>query len=246
MIRILIIEGNSLLRLGLSGAISQSPTMEVCAEAASAREGIELITKTNPDIVIINISLPDMGGIEATLAIKQQFNCKVVVLTNQHEEEIVTLALNAGAHSYLLSDTEPEIIRYALIATYKSECWIDPKLSKNFLAYIEQQEKNKHKGKKSGATLTDSEIRILKLMARGFSNEQIAEILHVTEGTVKCYVHLLNQKLSAHNRVHAVLRGVTLGYFNYNTLVIEELKSQNPATKPQNVKIQESTSCLRN
>lgn len=227
MIRIVIIEGNSLLRLGLSKAISQSPIMEVCGEVSSAYEGIELIAKTNPDIVIINIFLPDMGGIEATMAIKQQFNCKVVILTNQHEEEIVTLAFNAGADSYLLSNTEPEIFRYALASTYNQGCWIDPKLSKNFLNYIDHQEKVKQKGKKCGVTLTDTEIRTLKLMARGFSNEQIAGILHVTEGTVKCYVHLLNQKLSAHNRVHAILRGAILGYFSYNSLIVEVLKSEN-------------------
>lgn len=229
MIRILIIEGNTFFRLGLSRAISQFPTIEVCGEAGSAREGLELIAETHPDIVLINISLPDMGGIEATIAIKQQLNCKVVILTNQNESEIVTLALNAGADSYLLSNTEPEILRYALTCTYNSERWIDPKLSKNFINYMEQQEKVKHKTKKCGVTLTDAEIEILKLMARGFSNGQIASALHLTEGTVKTYLHLLNQKLNAHNRVHAVLRGAVLGYFNYNTLVLEVLKSENAA-----------------
>ncbi|MBE9036594.1 response regulator [aff. Roholtiella sp. LEGE 12411] len=226
MIRIVIIEGQALLRLGLVNAISQSSVMEVCGEVACAAEGIELVAQTLPDIVIINISLPDMGGIEATIAIKQQFDCKVVILTDQDDEEIVALALSAGADSYLLSTSEPEILRYAIIKTKEGECWIDPKLPKNFLfnSNKAKEEKNTNqKGKKFGVTLTSTELRTLKLMARGLSNEQIAKTMNVTEGTVKCYVHLVNKKLQAHNRVHAVMRGVKLGYFNYNSVIFEVL-----------------------
>ncbi|MDZ8264270.1 response regulator transcription factor [Nostoc sp. ChiQUE01b] len=228
MIRIVIIEGQGLLRLGLVNAISQSPIMEVCGEVACAAEGIKLVAKTLPDIVIINISLPDMGGIEATIAIKQLFNCKVLILTHQDDEEIVTLALSAGADSYLLSTSEPEILRYAIVKTKEGECWIDPKVSKKFLTNNSNIKEEKHtnlKGKNFRVTLTTTELRTLKLMARGLSNEQIAELMNVTEGTVKSYVHLVNKKLQAHNRVHAVMRGVKLGYFNYNTVIFEVLNA---------------------
>ncbi|MBD6620350.1 response regulator transcription factor [Komarekiella sp. 'clone 1'] len=226
MIRIVIIEGQALLRLGLVNAISQSPMMEVCGEVACAAEGIELVAKTLPDIVIINISLPDMGGIEATIAIKQRFDCKVVILTDQDDEEIVALALSAGADSYLLSTSEPEILRYAIVKTKEGECWIDPKLSKNFLTNNNKAKEEKsrtHKGKNFRVTLTTTELRTLKFMACGLSNEQIAELMNVTEGTVKSYVHLVNKKLQAYNRPHAVMRGVKLGYFNYNTVICEVL-----------------------
>ncbi|MBD6620472.1 response regulator transcription factor [Komarekiella sp. 'clone 1'] len=228
MIRIVIIEGQPFLRIGLVNAISQFilPTMEVCGEASCESEGIELIAKTLPDIVLLNLDLPGMGGIEVTAAIKQKFKCKVIILANIADPEVVALALDSGVDSYLLASSDLETLKYAIVKTYEGQVWIDQKMSRTFFASKYQKPKKPlNKGKKFGITLTNTEIRTLKLMARGLSNEKIAEIHNVSLGTVKSCVYTINQKLEARNRVQAIIRGILFGYLSYNTIILEALSN---------------------
>lgn len=229
MIRIVIIEGQPLLRIGLVKAISQftHPSMSVCGEADCEDEGIEMIAQTLPDIVLLNLDLPGMGGIEATIAIKRRFKCKVVILSTLADPEVVSLALDSGADSYLLISSDLESLKLAIQDTHKGQGWVDPRVSKTFLASKRHKEKNHFiKGKKFGITLTITEIRTLKLMARGLSNEQIAEMQNVSLGTVKSCVYVINQKLEVRNRVQAIIRGILLGYLSYNTIILEAVSNE--------------------
>jgi DNA-binding NarL/FixJ family response regulator len=220
-----IIENQPLLRIGIKNAILQSPVMHVCGEANSGEKGLAVAEKTNPDIVLVNIQLPDMNGIDVTIAIKQRLDCKIVILSNHTDsDEIVNFALSNGASSFVLSSSEPETLTSAIALTYENECWIDHKLtSKSFLENRSSKNKQFHKGKKYRNCLTCAEIRVLNLMARGLSNEQIASAQYVCVATIKSQIHELNQKLEAKNRVHAVLRGALLGYINYHNVICEAL-----------------------
>ncbi|YAF99406.1 MAG: response regulator (plasmid) [Nodularia sp. CChRGM 3473] len=227
MIRVLIIEDLPILRFGLKTTVSQQANMEVCGEVASGKQGLQAIRKSKPNVVILKIDLPDINGIDLIITIKKEFpDIKIVVLTQHSDEGLLKLAFNSGASSYLLQDTEPEILLYAIKMSYEGQCWIDPKLSRSILD-IKEEESPLKKGKKFGESLTSSEIKVLKMMAFGFSNEQMAENLHVSIGTIRGYTNSLNLKLGSQNRAHAVFRAISLGYINCKSLFLEVSNNDN-------------------
>ncbi|BBD62870.1 two-component response regulator (plasmid) [Nostoc sp. HK-01] len=219
MMRVLIIDDYPILRLGIKTAL-ESANIEV-QEADSGEQGLQLLRGTHPDLVILKIDLPDVSGIDLITEINQEFpDVKIVVLSQHSDEGLLKMAFNAGANSYLLSDTEPEILLYAIKMSYQGQCWIDPRLSRSILD-IKEEDNSLRKGKKFGESLTQIEMKVLKLMAFGFSNEQIADNLHVSSGSIRGYTNSLNLKLGAQNRAHAVFRAICLGYINYKSLFTE-------------------------
>ncbi|RCJ19089.1 hypothetical protein A6770_32430 [Nostoc minutum NIES-26] len=225
MIRVLIIDDYPILRLGIKTALTNT-NIEV-HEADSGEQGLQQVRETNPDIVILKIDLPDINGIDLISEISQEFpDVKIVVLSSHSDEGLLKMAFNAGASSYLLSDTEPEILLYAIKMSYQGQCWIDPRVSRSILD-IKEEDNSLRKGKKFGESLTPMEMRVLKLMAFGLSNEKIALNLHVSPGSIRGYTNSLNLKLGSQNRAHAVFRAISLGYINCKSLFLEFSGSEN-------------------
>jgi DNA-binding NarL/FixJ family response regulator len=219
MIRVLIIDDYPILRLGIRTAL-ESVNIQV-QEADSGEQGLQQVRDTHPDVVILKIDLPDVSGIDLISEINQEFpHVKIVVLSGHSDEGLLKMAFNAGANSYLLSDTRADILVYAVEMSYQGQCWIDPRLSRSILD-IKEEDNSLRKGKKFGESLTSMEMRVLKLMAVGFSNERIADNLHVSPGSIRGYTNSLNLKLGAQNRTHAVFRAICLGYINYKSLFTE-------------------------
>jgi DNA-binding NarL/FixJ family response regulator len=222
--RVLIIEDLPIVRLGIKTAISQANVK--VSEADSGRLGLESIRHSQPDVVIFKINLPDVSGIDLITAIHTEFpNLKIIVLSSHSDEGLLKLAFNSGATSYLLEDTDPEILLYAIKMSYEGQSWIDPRVSR---AMLDKESETSKKGKKKlRESLTPMEMKVLKLMAFGFSNEKIASKLHVSAGSIRGYTNSLNLKLGSMNRPHAVYLSILLGYINCKALFEEFACSEN-------------------
>lgn len=215
MIKVVIIEDESLLRFGIKALIEREPDMEICGEAGNGLDGLHVVKQSLPDVVLVDIGLPDISGLEVTYQIRQHTNSKVVIVTNHRSEELADLALSYGANSFLLKKTDITLIRQAILSSYNNDCFIDPSMTKQIL---DNHHWRKHhilrKGKKFNEPLSPSETEVLKMIACGFSNDEIARKLFVTLSTVKTHANNILIKLNARNRSHAVIKGIQFGYIN--------------------------------
>ncbi|WP_414545000.1 response regulator [Nostoc sp. CCY0012] len=216
MIRILIIEDEPLIRIGIRTAISEDSTMQICGEAESGEQGLKLVQETHPDIVLLDIGLPDVSGLDLIPVIKEQFDTKVIIITSNTQKYTINSALTFGADSYLLKQ-DVDIMKYAIQRTFKGENFLDPKITKQVLQK-NSQNRGLRKGKLYEQELTTTEIEILKLIGRGLSNREIANKLFVTTNTAKSHVNSIFTKLNTKNRVQAVTRGEELGYLQVRNL----------------------------
>ncbi|AUB36880.1 DNA-binding response regulator, NarL/FixJ family, containings REC and HTH domains [Nostoc flagelliforme CCNUN1] len=133
MLKVVIVEPEIFTLLGIKGAISQSPDIEVTGDATSGKLGFQLIEQVNPDVVLVDLLLPDMSGLELTRSIKRNTNSKVVIFTNQTHSDFINSAFRHGADSYMLKSADIELIELAIKRAYFNECLLDPKLAKKLL-----------------------------------------------------------------------------------------------------------------
>ncbi|WP_242059350.1 MULTISPECIES: response regulator [Nostoc] len=137
MLKIVIVEPEIFTLLGIKGAISQSPEIEVIGDATCGKIGFQLIEQTNPDVVLVDLLLPDMSGLELTRSIKRKTNSKVVIFTNQTHSDFINSAFRHGADSYMLKSADIELIELAIKRAYFDECLLDPIWLKNcYKAFI--------------------------------------------------------------------------------------------------------------
>jgi NarL family two-component system response regulator LiaR len=216
MIRLALIEDEELIRLGITTAINQQPDMEMVGVARTGNEGISLVKELNPDVILVDIGLPDISGLEVIKEVKLKSNTKVVVLSSHSSQSTVQSALNAGADSYLLKKNNVPLLLEAIKTTfYDHQCFFDPYISRR--NFCHQQ---KIKGKTYQDNLTNTEIQIVSLMAVGFSNKLIAEQLFITESTVKGHVNKIFAKLDVSDRVNALIEASKLGYIEQDYLQV--------------------------
>lgn len=198
-IRILAVDDHPLLREGIAGLIADESDMTLVAEAANGREAIEQFRAHRPDVTLMDLQMPELNGVEATTAIRAEFpNARIVVLTTYAGDAQVALALKAGASGYLLKSS----IRTELLATIRAVHGGRKVLSPEVTFGI---------ANRAGDTLSPSETRVLRLIADGLSNKQIAAKLSMTEEAVKGQVKSILAKLDARDRTHAAVIGVRNG-----------------------------------
>lgn len=226
MLKIVIIEREPFTLLGIKTAILKSPDIEVSASATCGEIGFKLVEQTKPDVVVVDILLPDMSGLELTRLIKNKTDSKVVILTNQTNEDLVNSAFSYGADSYMLKTTDIELVELAIKRAYFNECFLDPKLTRKVLSSCHQNKftNTTSKGKKFHDPPTDSQIQVLRFLAEGLSYEDIATKLFISVSTVKSHVTTLYAKWNVKNRVEAIKRGSMLGYLDYSSVVNEAWK----------------------
>lgn len=228
MIRVVIIEDEPLLRLGIKTAINHEPDMELVGDAGEGLEGLTVVKQTKPDIVLVDIGLPDASGLEITYQIKKDTTSKVVILTGHGSEELVELALSYGANSFLLKKNAQTLVKQAIISTYQNDCLIDPSIAKQVIDNHQlRRERILKKGKKFNKPLTSCETEVLRLIACGFSNEEIGQRMFVTLSTVKSHANNILIKLNARNRSHAIIKGIQFGYLN-SLEILEQANLTNP------------------
>ena len=199
-ISVVIIEDFKLTRVGLRCALNANPDIEVVGECEDAFEGLETIKKTNPDVVLMDLGLPKMNGIEATIKVKE-FNpkIKVIALTSHDREEEVLAALSSGATAYCLKDIDPTKLADVVRDVAKGVCWLDPEVAQMALNSFPKVESTRilsnSMSQEGRVPLTEREYEVLKHLVMGKSNTEIAKELIVSVHTAKAHVCSILQKM---------------------------------------------------
>ncbi|HNW26039.1 MAG TPA: response regulator transcription factor [Candidatus Gastranaerophilaceae bacterium] len=215
-VKVLIVEDHKLMRVGLKSLFEDFPEISIVAEAESGKEAIEKIRLTKPDVVLMDIGLPDMTGIEATKKILEQFEgVRVIMLTSHTTEQEVLDSLSAGANAYVLKDINTEILMMIIKTVKEGAMWLDPQIvpiirEKN-CGVIPQKQMSRANFKAQHSNLTEREYEVLKLVVDGKSNHDIAKELVISEHTAKAHVCNIIQKLVVDDRTQAAVKALKEG-----------------------------------
>lgn len=215
-LNVIIVEDFKLTRVGLRCALNSNDDINVIAECDNATTGLELIEKLKPDVVLMDLGLPEMNGIEATIKVKEILpNTKIIALTSHDREEEVLAALASGAHGYCLKDIDPVKLADVVRDVASGVCWIDPQVAQLALNAFPKPENTSLLPSKSGSSsrvpLTERECEVLKHLVMGKSNTEIAKELIVSVHTAKAHVCSILQKMCVNDRVQAAVKAVREG-----------------------------------
>ena len=200
-IRILVADDHPLLREGIAALIGAEPDMQLVAEAATGREALAQFKLKHPDVTLMDLQMPEMGGIEAIVAIRESFpNARIVVLTTYTGDIQVLRALRAGARGYLLKGRVNTELLEVIRAVHRGQKRIPPEIAAELADHAAEDD------------LSPREIDVLRLIASGNSNKEIAARLLITEETVKNHVTHILAKLGANDRTHAVTTAIKRGF----------------------------------
>jgi DNA-binding NarL/FixJ family response regulator len=208
-IRVLLADNHSMVREGLRLFLKRDPELEVIAEATDGAEAVNLTRQIHPDIVLMDILMPVMDGISATAMIHQEIpEIEIILLTSVLEHSTVVRAVKAGASGYLLKDIEADDLCRAVKAVAMGQVQLSPQVSAHLMREVRYPETPKN--------LTEREADVLRLLAQGHSNKDIARHLHVVEDTVKSHVRHILSKLGVQSRTQAALYAMRLGWVPTN------------------------------
>jgi len=213
MIRILITDDHAIVREGLRTLIGTEPGMEVVGEATDGLEAVKTACDLRPDVILMDMAMPHMGGLEAIQKIKQQCpEAQILVLTSFSDDETVFPAIKAGALGYLLKNTSPERLLSAIRDVHQGKPSMSSDIANKLMREL-QRESNLPPTKEP---LTNRELDVLKLVAQGMTNQEIAAELVIGEGTVRTHVSNILSKLHLANRTQAALYALREGYSPLN------------------------------
>lgn len=215
-ISIVIVEDFKLTRVGLRCALNANPDLEVVAESEDAIDGLKQIEKLHPDVVLMDLGLPSMNGIEAMVKIREMSNdIKIIALTSHDREEEVVAALSSGANAYCLKDIDPVKLADVIRDVSQGVCWIDSVVANLALKAIPKVDNVAILGSKISTQtripLTEREFEVLKHLVSGKSNTEIAKELIVSVHTAKAHVCSILQKMCVNDRVQAAVKAVKEG-----------------------------------
>lgn len=213
MIRVLLADDQALFREALRTLISLQPDLEVVGEAANGREALTMAATLRPNVVLMDLQMPIVNGVAATRQLHaEQPDCRVIALTTFDEDEYIFECLRAGAVGYLLKDAPSETLFAAIRAAARGESFLQPSVTTRVLAEFTRLSEQPGPGASSLVEpLSDRELEILRLIAKGSSNREIADELFITEGTVKNHVTNILGKLEVRDRTQAALKARELG-----------------------------------
>ena len=202
-ITVMLVDDHAIVRSGVAAYLSAQKDIEVVAEAASGKEAVELAEKLAPDVVLMDLLMPQMDGVEATWRVRRVSpRSQVIVLTSYHEDTHIFPAIKAGALSYLLKDIEPQELAEAIRSASRGEVTVHPKVASRMMAELrgdQDQSINFYN------TLTEREQEVLRRIADGMSNAEIADTLVISEKTVKSHVSNILNKLHLSDRTQAAV-----------------------------------------
>jgi two-component system, NarL family, response regulator LiaR len=205
-IRVLIVDDHAVVRTGLKVFLDLQPDMEVVGEAADGSEGVAMARRLEPDVVLMDLLMPNMDGVTAIGRIKaERPETEIVTMTSFIEEEKVTSALEAGASGYVLKDAEAEEVATAVRAAYAGEVHLDPAVARLLAQRMRDRKSPKDE---LAEPLTEREKDVLRLLGQGMSNKEIGSTLFITERTARTYVSNILGKLGLASRTQAALYAV--------------------------------------
>ena len=212
-VRVVIVEDYKLTRVGLRSSLNEFEGISVVGEAEDAEKGLKVIKEIKPDVVLMDLGLPGINGIEATQQIKTFDEAiKVVILTSHERDEEVLAALGSGANAYCLKDIEPNTLVSVIKSVSQGAAWLDPAIAKVALNLFPKPESTKvlysTEAPDARAQLTERELEVLRLLVKGKSNTEIAKDLIVSVHTAKAHVCSILQKLCVDDRVQAAVKAI--------------------------------------
>jgi len=216
-IRVLIVDDHAMVRQGLRTFLSLSEGIEVVGEAANGLEAVEQVGQQQPNIVLMDLVMPEMDGIEATRRIRELSpDTQVLALTSFIEDEKVFAAIEAGALGYLLKDVSPDDLVEAIKAAHRGEAQLHPEVTKKLMRQVaakakQQETAPSQPGQTRPEELTERELEVLRLIATGMSNREIAQELTIAEKTVKTHVSNILSKLHLADRTQAAIFALQKG-----------------------------------
>lgn len=206
-IRVGLVDDHEIVRLGLMTLINDQPEMQVVGEAGTAAEALQMVERTRPHVVLMDIRIPGEGGIDAAREISRRFaDTKVVMLTSFADDDLVLRAIQAGAVGYVLKQVGNEELLRAITAAARGEALLDPSTTSRLLSRVREGERKKVED--AFRDLSDREMDVLAEVARGRTNAEIGGILNLSEKTVRNYVSTMLEKLGLSNRIELALYAV--------------------------------------
>jgi DNA-binding NarL/FixJ family response regulator len=209
-IRVLVVDDHALFRRGLEMVLEQEPDIDVVGEAEDGADALSKATETTPDIVLMDVRMPKRGGIDACTAIKAAVpSSKIIMLTISDEEADLYDAIKAGAMGYLLKEISIEEVASAIRAVHGGQSLISPSMASKLLTeFASMIKRGDERQQVPAPRLTDREMEVLRLVAKGMNNRDIAKQLFISENTVKNHIRNILEKLQLHSRMEAVVYAV--------------------------------------
>ena len=215
VIRVLIVDDHALFRRGLMLVLESEPGIEVVGEAEDGSDALAKAEATAPDVVLMDVRMPKLSGIEATKAVAAALpTSKIIMLTVSDEEDDLYEAIKAGAAGYLLKEISIEEVADAVRAVVQGQTLISPSMASKLITEFQQLSRiASDRSQVPAPKLTDRELEVLKLVAQGMTNREVADQLYIAENTVKNHVRNILEKLHLHSRMEAVLYAVRENLF---------------------------------
>ena len=205
-IRVLLVDDDELMRAGLAAVLSSDPAIEVVGQASTGRLALAGFRAGRPDLVLMDVRMPDLDGIAATRRLLAAApEVKVIILTTFEQDDYIFGAIDAGASGFLLKRTRPEELLSAIHTVAAGDSLLSPSVTRTVLEHLARQPTSTPQSTSQLAELTPRELQVLELIARGQSNREIAASLVIEESTVKTHVKRILLKLDLRDRIHAVI-----------------------------------------
>jgi len=207
IISLLIVDDHAIVRQGLRTLLELMPDIAIAGEAANGAAAVEMVSRLHPDVVLMDLVMPVMDGIQATRQIAALgLGTRIIALTSFMEDEQIVPAIQAGATSFLLKDVSPDELVDAIRAAYRGEARLHPNVARKLMDQVAARP-----AAPAAADLTERELEVLRLVSRGMSNHQIAEVLVISEKTVKTHISSLLGKLALQDRTQLAIYALKNG-----------------------------------
>lgn len=205
-VRIVVVDDHALFRRGLMSLLEEMPEFHVVGEAANGQEALAIIERARPDVVLLDINMPVLDGLQTLAALrKRDPTQKVLMLTISQNDDDLIGAIVAGANGYVLKNTEPETLKNTILQVYAGNSVLSPEVTARVLQAVRRSQTDRNRG-----LLSEREIEVLKCLARGQTTAQIASVLFISENTVKTHIRHILEKMEVNNRAEAVAKAAQM------------------------------------
>jgi DNA-binding NarL/FixJ family response regulator len=205
-VNLVVVDDHALFRRGLISLVGEMPDFHVVGEASNGHEALQVIENTHPDIVLLDINMPVMNGIETLNEIRKLNPApKVLMLTISQNDEDLINAIVAGANGYVLKNTEPDVLRTTILQVLMGNSVLAPEVTAKVFHAVRRSQSDRNRG-----LLSDREVEVLGCLARGQTTAQIAAVLFISENTVKTHIRHILEKMEVNNRAEAVARAAQM------------------------------------
>ncbi len=210
-IRVVVVDDHTLFRRGLIRLLCETMELEVVGEASNGKEALDVILNTKPDLVLLDVNMPVMDGVETVKALRSRVDCRILMLTISKEQSDLIGAIRAGADGYLLKNAEPEELKNAISLVMDNKSIISPEITRQVFQAVSKPLEN---SSAAIPELTPRELDVLQCLAIGKTTSETSQQLYISKNTVKTHVRKILNKLKASNRTEAVSKAVRYGFID--------------------------------